>query len=125
MAKKNQETQDIAEDLGGLPPELQVNDVVDPSVIKEENTLTAETTESDPPLDNIEHNDEIDTFVVVVKKGHSVQHNGVLYRENQKITLEDEDAARLLSLGVVVTLVELAAKLAKSNPSGTVTINGR
>ncbi len=125
MAKKPQEKQDIAEDLGGLPPELQVDNVVAPSVMKEDKTLTAEITESDPPLDDFEHNDETDTFVVVVKKGHSVQHNGVLYRENQKITLEDEDAARLLSLGVVVTLVELAAKLAKSNPSGMVTINGR
>lgn len=125
MAKKPQEKQDITEDLGGLPPELQVNNVVAPSMTKEGNTLTAEAAESNPPLDNFEHNDETDNFVVVVKKGRSVQHNGVLYRENQKISLEDEDAARLLSLGVVITLVELAAKLAKSNPAGTVTINGR
>ncbi|HHE4905861.1 TPA: hypothetical protein ACPEUI_003774, partial [Morganella morganii] len=73
------------------------------------------TPEPDPEADG----------VYVVVKGRSVQHDGEFYRENQQITLDDSDAARLIDLGVVMSLEAVREKLAKANPPGTVTINGR
>ncbi|HHR6031419.1 TPA: hypothetical protein ACS70J_003722, partial [Providencia alcalifaciens] len=67
--------------------------------------------------------DETDDIYVIVK-GHSVQHNGILYTENQQIELEYSDAERLVALGVVMLLALVREKLAKANQSGTVTING-
>ena len=61
----------------------------------------------------------------MVVKGRSVQHDGEFYRENQQITLDDSDAVRLIDLGVVMSLEAVREKLAKANPPGTVTINGR
>ncbi|MEM8111716.1 hypothetical protein Q4S27_21660, partial [Morganella morganii subsp. sibonii] len=63
--------------------------------------------------------------VYVVAKGRCVQHDGELYRENQQILLDDTDAVRLIDLGVVMTLEAVREMLAKANPPGTVTINGR
>ncbi|MBO8254704.1 hypothetical protein IAQ63_09770, partial [Providencia rettgeri] len=62
--------------------------------------------------------------IYVVVKGHSVQHNGILYTENQQIELEDSDAERLVELCVVMSLALVREKLAKANPVGTVTISG-
>ncbi|MGJ7332561.1 hypothetical protein [Morganella morganii] len=120
--KKN--TPEKPQDPGGLPPELmvpgQVNPVEDPETAGSEpvtETVSAQnfTPEPDPEADG----------VYVVVKGRSVQHDGEFYRENQQITLDDSDAVRLIDLGVVMSLEAVREKLAKANPPGTVTINGR
>lgn len=124
--KKN--TPEKPQEPGGLPPELmvpgQVNQEKDPETAGNEpvtETASAQnfTPESDPDSDP-----EADGVYVVVK-GRSVQHDGEFYRENQQITLDDSDAARLIDLGVVMTLEAVREKLAKANPPGTVTVNGR
>lgn len=119
--KKN--TPEKPQEPGGLPPELmvpgQVNPVKDPETAGSEpvtETVSAQnfTPEPDPEADG----------VYVVVKGRCVQHDGELYRENQQILLDDADAARLIGLGVVITLEAVREKLAKANPPGTVTISG-
>lgn len=120
--KKN--TPEKPQEPGGLPPELmvpgQVNPVKDPETAGNEpvtETVSAQnfTPEPCPESDG----------VYVVVKGRSVQHDGEFYRENQQILLDDADAARLIGLGVVMTLEAVQKMLAKANPPGTVTINGR
>ncbi len=120
--KKN--TPEKPQEPGGLPPELmvpgQVNPVKDPETAGNEpvtETVSAQnvTPEPGPESDG----------VYVVVKGRSVQHDGEFYRENQQITLDDSDAVRLIELGVVMTLEAVRKMLAKANPPGTVTINGR
>lgn len=120
--KKN--TPEKPQELGGLPPELmvpgQVNPVKDPETAGNEpvtETVSAQNFTPDPEP-------EADGVYVVVK-GRSVQHDGEFYRENQQITLDDSDAVRLIYLGVVMSLEAVREKLAKANPPGTVTINGR
>ncbi|HDT0623978.1 TPA: hypothetical protein QIB48_000384 [Morganella morganii subsp. morganii] len=122
--KKN--TPEKPQETGGLPPELmvpgQVNQEKDPETTGSEpvtETVSAQnfTPEPDPAP-------EADGVYVVVK-GRSVQHDGEFYRENQQITLDDSDAVRLIDLGVVMSLEAVREKLAKANPPGTVTINGR
>lgn len=120
--KKN--TPEKPQEPGGLPPELmvpgQVNPVREPETAGNgpvTETVSAQNFTPDPEP-------EADGVYVVVK-GRSVQHNGEFYRENQQILLDDADAARLIGLGVVMTLEAVRETLAKANPAGTVTINGR
>lgn len=122
--KKN--TPEKPQEPGGLPPELMVpgqdNPVKDPetaSVLPATEPTSAQklTPESDPEPES--------DGVYVVVKGRCVQHDGELYRENQQILLDDSDAARLIDLGVVMSLEAVRKLLAKANPPGTVTINGR
>ncbi|MEY0055235.1 hypothetical protein AB7W56_10215 [Providencia rettgeri] len=116
MAKKPQDQQEKTDDLGGLPPELQVD------VNTQQIPPKAEDNDDKNPVEP-EPEPEPDGVYVVVK-GHSVQHNGILYTENQQIELEDSDAERLVDLGVVMSLALVREKLAKANLSGMVTING-
>ncbi|MEM8340573.1 hypothetical protein Q4R68_15720 [Morganella morganii] len=120
--KKN--TPEKPQEPGGLPPELmvpgQVNPVKDPETAGNEpvtETVSAQNFTPDPEP-------EADGVYVVVK-GRCVQHDGDLYRENQQILLDDTDACRLMDLGAVMSLEAVRKMLAKANPPGTVTINGR
>lgn len=122
---------------GGLPPELMVPGQVNPELQKgdsgdkqgEQTTAKQDTvtdsgggnTGDEPGADPDQRSDGM----YVVTKGRCVQHDGELYRENQQITLDDSDAVRLIDLGVVMTLEAVRKMLAKANPPGTVTINGR
>ncbi|MEZ2894642.1 hypothetical protein [Providencia rettgeri] len=126
MAKKPQEQQDKTDGLGGLPPELQVDGNTQQSVAPTDelndksNVEPVSKPDPEPELDN---DDETDDIYVVVK-GRSVQHNGVFYTESQQIELEDSDAERLVTLGVVMSLASVREKLVQANPTGTVTISG-
>ncbi|MDX4117939.1 hypothetical protein SG222_14810 [Providencia rettgeri] len=126
MAKKPQEQQDKTDGLGGLPPELQVDGNTQQSVAltdelnDKSNVEPVSKPDPEPESDN---DDETDDIYVVVK-GRSVQHNGVLYTESQQIELEDSDAERLVTLGVVMSLASVGEKLVQANPTGTVTISG-
>ncbi|MCU6211831.1 hypothetical protein KWH78_11990 [Morganella morganii] len=133
--KKN--TPEKPQEPGGLPPELMVNGQSKPesqqsdSGDKQDDQPTAEqNTAADSGVGNTRDEQGSDPEpgsdgVYVVTKGRSVQHDGEFYRENQQITLDDSDAARLIDLGVVMTLEAVRKMLAKANPPGTVTINGR
>ncbi|MEY0594871.1 hypothetical protein AB7309_15550 [Providencia manganoxydans] len=126
MAKKPQEQQDKTDDLGGLPPELQVDANTQQSVAPTDelndkpHVESEQKTDPEPKLDN---DDETDDIYVVVK-GRSVQHNGILYTESQQIELDNIDANRLVALGVVMSLASVREKLVQANPAGTVTISG-
>ncbi len=133
--KKN--TPEKPQEPGGLPPELMVNGQSSPesqqndSGDKQGDKTTAElNTAADSGCGNAGDEQRSDPEhgadnVYVVAKGRSVQHNGELYRENQQITLDGTDADRLVKLGAVMSLEAVRKMLAKANPPGTVTINGR
>ncbi|WP_404462241.1 hypothetical protein [Providencia rettgeri] len=126
MAKKPQEQQDKTDDLGGLPPELQVDANTQQDVAPTDELNDKPPVESDPepdPEPKPDNDDETDDIYVVVK-GRSVQHNGILYTESQQIELDDIDANRLVTLGVVMSLASVREKLVQANPAGTVTISG-
>ncbi|GHB89988.1 MULTISPECIES: hypothetical protein [Providencia] len=126
MAKKPQEQQDKTDDLGGLPPELQVDGNTQQSVAPTDELNDkphVEPVSKPDPEPKSDNDDETDDIYVVVK-GRSVQHNGVLYTESQQIELEDSDAERLVTLGVVMSLASVREKLVQANPTGTVTISG-
>ncbi|HGV9229848.1 TPA: hypothetical protein ACNOH1_000018 [Providencia rettgeri] len=126
MAKKPQDQQEKTDDLGGLPPELQVNANTQQDVAPTDELNDKPPVESEPkpdPEPKLDNDDETDDIYVVVK-GRSVQHNGVLYTESQQIELDEIDANRLVTLGVVMSLASVREKLVQANPSGTVTISG-
>ncbi|WP_272574172.1 hypothetical protein [Providencia sp. PROV259] len=126
MAKKPQEQQDKTDDLGGLPPELQVVANTQQDVAPTDELNDKPPIESDPkpdPEPKPDNDDETEDIYVVVK-GRSVQHNGILYTESQQIELDDIDANRLVTLGVVMSLASVREKLVQANPAGTVTISG-
>ncbi|MCG9527854.1 hypothetical protein MCM45_14990 [Providencia rettgeri] len=126
MAKKPQEQQEKTGDLGGLPPELQVDGNTQQSVAPTDelnDKSNVEPVSKPDPEPESDNDDETDDIYVVVK-GRSVQHNGVLYTESQQIELEDSDAERLVTLGVVMSLASVREKLVQANPTGTVTISG-
>ncbi|HHN8406718.1 TPA: hypothetical protein ACRRX0_001432 [Morganella morganii] len=110
--KKN--TPEKPQEPGGLPPELMVNGQSNPE--------SQQSDSGDEQRSDLEHGTD---NVYVVTKGRCVQHDGELYRETQQILLDDTDAVRLIDLGVVMTLEAVREMLAKANPPGTVTINGR
>lgn len=126
MAKKPQEQQDKTDGLGGLPPELQVDGNTQQSVAPTDelnDKSNVEPVSKPDPEPESDNDDETDDIYVVVK-GRSVQHNGVLYTESQQIELEDSDAERLVTLGVVMSLASVREKLVQANPTDTVTISG-
>lgn len=122
MAKKPQEQQDKTDDLGGLPPELQVDTNAQKKPFQPDELNDKPLVEPEPEPEP-ENNDDTDNAYVVVK-GRSVQHNGILYTESQQIELDESDASRLVDLGVVMSLASVREKLVQTNPTGTVTING-
>ncbi|AOM40498.1 hypothetical protein [Xenorhabdus hominickii] len=115
MAKK-QET--VTDDLGGLPPELQVNVTenlqepqLEPALTKSPDTLSEEPEDDDE--DERVSDEEAPEWVVL--KGNIVQHDGVAYPENSVIYLSGEDAERLIQLGVVMRLDALKSQLLSGN----------
>lgn len=126
MAKKPQEQQDKSDGLGGLPPELQVDGNTQQSVVPTDELNDKPNVEpvSKPDLEPKSDNDDETDDIYVVVKGRSVQHNGVLYTESQQIELDEIDANRLVTLGVVMSLASVREKLVQANPTGTVTISG-
>lgn len=118
MAKKEIKAKE--DDLGGLPPELQVDDSKkEPS--NNETVSTAISLKNDKSLEAIS---KAKAAGYVVVQGRSVQHDGVLYSENKKIILNEKDALRLVKLGVIISLEDIAKTLAEGPIPGTVTVNG-
>ncbi|QLH63178.1 hypothetical protein [Serratia symbiotica] len=111
MAKKPQK-----EELGGLPPELQVGDQESPETLKVD----------DQAYDNSDDDEDGEKLPdgmvpVVVTKGNTVRHDGCDYPENRVFTLPVADAQRLIGLGVVAD-VEQLRKLALLRSAPAVTV---
>ncbi|MDE1494888.1 hypothetical protein KKJ25_07965 [Xenorhabdus bovienii] len=117
MAKK---PETVTDDLGGLPPELQVNPTenINPQITQSESALAKfpDTLPDEPEDEDGKASDEEEGVPEwVVLKGNTVQHDGVAYPENSVIYLSGEDAERLIQLGVVMRLDDLKSQLLSGN----------
>ncbi|WP_210510202.1 hypothetical protein [Pantoea ananatis] len=128
MAKAdNSKTED---DLGGLPPELMTNDqtttVTPPGAdVQKSPEVTGEDTETEEDDDKDGADEEEPDFVV--RKGHTLRHDGKTYRQNTRLNLPADEAKRLIAAGVVVDFDTLrreaqareAASVSVSSPGVT------
>ena len=57
----------------------------------------------------------------VVLKGNCIRHDGVVYRENTRILVSGDDAARLLAAGVIADIQVLRQRLLSAAPAVSVT----
>lgn len=57
----------------------------------------------------------------VVLKGNCIRHDGVVYRENTRILVSGDDAARLLAAGVITDIQVLRQRLLSAAPAVSVT----
>lgn len=128
MAKAdNSKTED---DLGGLPPELMTGDqtttVTPPGDdVQKSPEVTGEDTEAEEENDKDGADEEEPDFVV--RKGHTLRHNGKTYRQNTRLNLPADEAKRLIAAGVVVDFDTLrreaqarqAASVSVSSPGVT------
>ncbi|MDE1484087.1 hypothetical protein [Xenorhabdus bovienii] len=119
MAKK---PETVTDDLGRLPPELQVNPTenINPQITQSESALAKfpDTLQDEPEEEDEDgkaSDEEEDVPEWVVLKGNTVQHDGVAYPENSVIYLSGEDAERLIQLGVVMRLDALKSQLLSGN----------
>lgn len=107
MAKTdNSKTED---DIGGLPPELMTGDqtktVTPPGADAQKSPeVTGEDTDAEED-DALADEEEVQTGTVsgyVVRKGHTLRHDGKTYRQNTRLNLPADEAKRLIVAGVVV-----------------------
>ncbi|BBI92823.1 hypothetical protein [Serratia symbiotica] len=113
MAKKPQK-----EELGGLPPELQVGDQESPETLKVDDQAYDNSggtdSSNDDPEQELEDEAQDDGLVsVVVTKGNTVRHDGQTYLENREFKLPLEEAQRLIGLGVVADVDQLRKQALK------------
>jgi len=103
MAKTdNSKTED---DLGGLPPELMTGDqtttVTLPGAdVQKSPEVTGE--DSDAEEDDAKDGADEEEPDFVVRKGHTLRHDGKTYRQNTRLNLPADEAKRLIAAGVVV-----------------------
>ncbi|MGX9376071.1 hypothetical protein ACWXV6_14925 [Pantoea ananatis] len=103
MAKTdNSKTED---DLGGLPPELMTGDqtttVTPPGAdVQKSPEVTGEDSDAEEDDDKDGADEEEPDFVV--RKGHTLRHDGKTYRQNTRLNLPADEAKRLIAAGVVV-----------------------
>lgn len=137
MAKKDE----LDNSLGALPPELQVDNqggVEQPRNetgevnIPESNdeTHTVKDSETGDGSDKGEIGASLGDneeklpkghTALVVTKGNTVRHDGQAYGENQMLTLADEDAQRLIVMGVAAD-VDALRKRALARPVPAVSV---
>ncbi|MDE9445745.1 hypothetical protein KKJ04_09050 [Xenorhabdus bovienii] len=110
MARK---PETVTDDLGGLPPELQVNPTENTPEPPSEPATTTFSDESPSDEDDSISDEQSPEWVVM--KGNTVQHDGVVYPENSVIYLSGDDAERLIQLGVVMRLDDLKSQLLSGN----------
>lgn len=123
MAKNKKRSPEILEAQVGLPPELQVDMPTDNG----ESPIDVNDTpaQDEPPIDAPPDAEPVSTQPekrVVVLKGHTLEHNGQCYREDQSLTLNNDDADRLIPLGVVTEFDRVRAERVKINPASPVNI---
>lgn len=126
MAKNKKRSPAILEAQVGLPPELQVDMPTDngDSPIDVNDMPAQDEPPIDAPLDAepVSTQPENREVVVVVLKGHTLEHNGQCYREDQPLTLSNDDAERLIPLGVVRKFDSVRAERVKINTASPVNI---
>ncbi|WP_145600639.1 hypothetical protein [Yersinia frederiksenii] len=139
MAKTPSKQQASMNELGGLPPEFEVDtqqSVPDvqketstseepPEISDDQNKVSGETetqgktTESE--LESDAPADDSDEMELVVVKGQTVRHSGETYAENSYLYLPHDAAKRLIKLGVVADVKALRQQSASTiGPSITV-----
>ncbi|PKC39107.1 hypothetical protein [Pantoea ananatis] len=106
MAKTdNSKTED---DLGGLPPELMTGDqtttVTPPGADVQKSPESSEEENTDDEGDNDKDGADEEAWDFVVRKGHTLRHDGKTYRQNTRLNLPEDEAKRLIAAGVVVDL---------------------
>ncbi len=120
MAKKTQQPDN---ELGGLPPELQVDDQTAAEISPDYDQGGDNFTDTDGDGDETGNNLDGETagVAVVVTKGNTVRHDGQDYPESRTFTLSAEDAQRLIRLGVVADVKQLR-KLALTRATPIVSV---
>jgi len=103
MAKND--TPKNEDELGGLPPELMTGDqattVTPPGAdVQKSPEVTGEDTEAEEDDDKDGADEEEPDFVV--RKGHTLRHDGKTYHQNTRLNLPADEAKRLIAAGVVV-----------------------
>jgi len=103
MAKND--TPKNEDELGGLPPELMTGDQATPVTppgadVQKSPEVTGEDTEAEEDDDKDGADEEEPDFVV--RKGHTLRHDGKTYRQNTRLNLPADEAKRLIAAGVVV-----------------------
>ncbi|WP_052651513.1 hypothetical protein [Pantoea ananatis] len=98
------------DDIGGLPPELMTGDqattVTPPGAdVQKSPEVTGEDTEAEEDDDKDGADEEEPDFVV--RKGHTLRHDGKTYRQNTRLNLPADEAKRLIAAGVVVDFDKL------------------
>jgi len=93
------------DDIGGLPPELMTGDqtttVTPPGAdVQKSPEVTGEDTDAEEDDDKDGADEEEPDFVV--RKGHTLRHDGKTYRQNTRLNLPADEAKRLIAVGVVV-----------------------
>ncbi|MHB9807009.1 hypothetical protein [Pantoea ananatis] len=105
------------DDIGGLPPELMTGDqttTVNPPEVTDEDT--------DGDEEHIWNDRDEDVSDFVVRKGHTLRHDGETYRQNTRLHLPEDEAKRLIAAGVVVELDTLRRE-AQARESASVSVS--
>ncbi len=118
MAKKTQQPDN---ELGGLPPELQVDDQTAAEISPDYDQGGDNFTDTDGDETGNNLDGETAGVAVVVTKGNTVRHDGQDYPESRTFTLTAEDAQRLIRLGVVADVKQLR-KLALTRATPIVSV---
>lgn len=123
MAKNKKRSPEILAAQVGLPPELQV----DMPTENDKPPIDANDAsgQDKPPIDAPPDAEPVlkqPEKRVVVLKGHTLEHNGQFYCEDQPLTLNNDDADRLITLGVVKEFDSVRAERVKINAASPVNI---
>lgn len=126
MAKNKKRSPEILATQVGLPPELQVDMPTDngesPIDVNDTPAQDEPPIDAPPDAEPVLKQTEKRGVVVVVLKGHTLEHNGQCYREDQSLTLNNDDADRLIPLGVVREFDSVRAERVKINTASPVNI---
>ncbi|HDM8084011.1 TPA: hypothetical protein PXN43_003654 [Yersinia enterocolitica] len=141
MAKTPGKQQASISELGGLPPEFEADTQQEQIVVPDNSEIQLEPkvqnvspTANEPAetpdmqektADNEvagDHSaDDSDEMELVVVKGQTLRHSGETYTENSRLFLPNNDAERLINLGVVADVKTLRQQETRiSGPSITV-----
>ncbi|OWF77695.1 hypothetical protein B4907_18445 [Yersinia kristensenii] len=121
MAKTPSKQQASMNELGGLPPEFEVDtqqSVPDvqketstseepPEISDDQNKVSGETETQGKTTESELESDAPDEMELVVVKGQTVRHSGETYAENSYLYLPHDAAKRLIKLGVVADVKAL------------------
>ncbi|HGV3269400.1 TPA: hypothetical protein ACNGU0_004409 [Yersinia enterocolitica] len=141
MAKTPGKQQASISELGGLPPEFEADTQQEQIVVPDNSEIqlepkvqnvppTANEPAETPDMQEKTADNEVagdhsagdsDEMELVVVKGQTLRHSGETYTENSRLFLPNNDAERLINLGVVADVKTLRQQETRiSDPSITV-----